>query len=79
MHTGGKRAWFRVKRHGYGVGLPAAWEGWLVLFLYIAAVVLSALLFSELVSLVVLAILTPVLILIAYIRSDAEWRWRNGD
>jgi len=78
MHSQEKKVWFRVKRLGYGVGLPVAWEGWLVLGLFLAAVVLSAVLFSELVSLAVLTVLTPAVLFIAYARSDDEWRWRNG-
>lgn len=73
-----KKIWFRVKRHGYGVGLPIAWEGWFVLTLYIGAIVLSAALYSELASLAVLILLTPILLAVAYVRSDDEWRWRDG-
>jgi hypothetical protein len=73
-----KRIWFRVKRHGYGVGLPVAWQGWLVLGLYLAAVTLSAVIFSEMISLIVLAVLTPIFVWLAYVHSDAEWHWRNG-
>jgi len=77
MH--GKKPWFRVKRHGYGVGLPIAWEGWLLLALFAGATVLAAASFSKLVSCVVLVFLTPIVILIARFRSDDVWRWRDGD
>lgn len=30
--------WFRAKRHGWGWGLPAAWQGWVVLVAYVATV-----------------------------------------
>lgn len=30
------RYWFPVKRYGWGWGLPATWEGWLVLVGYLA-------------------------------------------
>src|SRR3546814_6692541 len=26
-----ERPWFRAKRHGYGAGLPIAWQGWVML------------------------------------------------
>jgi hypothetical protein len=29
------KIWFKAKRYGYG-WVPVTWEGWLVLFLYIA-------------------------------------------
>ncbi len=71
-------AWFPVKRYGYGVGLPIAWQGWLTLVLYLAVTCLSGLLLSKLTTLVILAVLTPIVLLIAYFRSDDEWRWRDG-
>ena len=78
MRDARQKVWFRVKRQGYGVGLPVAWQGWLLLALFIAAVALSAAVWSELVSLVVLIILTPIFIILTRRHSDAEWRWRDG-
>jgi hypothetical protein len=74
-----EKAWFRVKKHGYGVGLPFKWQGWLLLVAYVSAVFLSALLHSETASLLVLLAFTPVVLAVAYWRCDDEWRWRNGD
>jgi hypothetical protein len=73
-----RKPWFRVKRYGYGVGLPIAWEGWLVLFLYLAAIVAASALISSMASLVVVVLLTPAVLYISYVRSDGEWRWRSG-
>lgn len=33
-----RRYWFHAKRYGYGWGLPATWEGWVVLAGYVGAV-----------------------------------------
>jgi hypothetical protein len=33
MSRGSPRYWFHAKRYGYGWGLPATWEGWVVLVL----------------------------------------------
>ena len=74
-----EKAWFRVKKHGYGVGLPITWQGWLLLVGYILAIGLTALLHFETASLVVLLALTPIVLGVAYMRSDDDWRWRNGD
>jgi hypothetical protein len=73
-----KKPWFCVKSHGYGVGLPVAWEGWLVLFLYLGTIVATAAMVSELASLIVAVLLAPLIVYISYARSDGEWRWRNG-
>ncbi len=31
--------WFPAKRYGWGWGLPTAWQGWVVLGLYFAALI----------------------------------------
>lgn len=39
------RYWFPAKRYGWGWGLPATWEGWVVLLAYLAALPLAVRLF----------------------------------
>ena len=72
-----KKAWFSVKRHGYGVDLPIAWEGWLVLLLYLAVVICSAVLLPPVATAIVLILSTAAILYVSYVRSDDEWRWRN--
>lgn len=72
-----QKPWFRVKRLGYGVGPPIAWEGWLALLLYAVVVALSSWLLSGLTFATVFVLSTAALIYIAYVRSDDEWRWRS--
>ena len=79
MPAESKKPWFAVKRFGYGVGLPIAWEGWLTLLAYVAAMSLSGILFSKLAFAIIAIPLSAVVIYIAYTRSDGEWRYRNGD
>ncbi len=38
----GKRYWFRAKTFGIGWGLPASWQGWVVLGLFVAGLSASA-------------------------------------
>lgn len=33
------RYWFHTRRYGWGWGLPATWEGWLVMGLYLGGMV----------------------------------------
>ena len=33
------KPWFRVKRFGYGAGMPVSWEGWVVLAVFLAIAV----------------------------------------
>jgi hypothetical protein len=34
-----KRFWFHARRYGWGWGLPATWEGWVVMALYVGGMV----------------------------------------
>lgn len=40
MDSQPKSYWFPAKRYGWGWGLPTAWQGWVVLLVYVAIVVL---------------------------------------
>jgi CHASE2 domain-containing sensor protein len=33
--------WFRAKRYGWGWGLPLAWQGWLVLAVFFASLLVG--------------------------------------
>ncbi len=72
--------WFAPKRYGYGAGLPVAWQGWLVLALYLAIVVLAAALLAPnlwaIFSVVIPA--TVILIVVAAQTTRGGWRWRWG-
>ena len=74
------RPWFRAKSHGYGAGLPIAWQGWFLLLVHIALVVgISVLLRDRPLAMticVVFAVLAPLPIYAA--RTDGGWRWRWG-
>lgn len=73
-----EKPWFAVKRVGYGVGLPIAWEGWLTLLAYVCAMVVAGVILSKFAFLVVAIFLSAAVVSIAHMRSDAEWRYRNG-
>lgn len=74
------RPWFRAKSHGYGTGLPIAWQGWVLLAAHIALIGGLALLLREqpvvLTILVVLAALAPMPLYRA--RTEGGWHWRWG-
>ena len=75
-----RRYWFYAKRYGYGWGLPATWEGWVVLIGYLAGAVGGVAIFPPDASmgpyLVYLTILTALLIAICCITGEPQrWRW----
>lgn len=79
------KPWFRVKRVGYGAGLPIAWQGWVAMLSYMAAVVGLAVLGERTRGMALagvilgIVLLTAVFVGIARARSDDEWRWRWGE
>ena len=74
------RPWFRAKSHGYGTGLPIAWQGWAMLAMHVALIMgLTMLLRGHpvvVVILVVLAALAPMPLYRA--RTEGGWHWRWG-
>ena len=78
------KPWFRVKRFGYGAGLPVSWEGWAVLAVFLALVLAISTLGAPLSVSHPLAyfaaIIAPsiALVWIAWRKSDRSWKWRNG-
>ena len=79
------KPWFEVKSFGYGAGLPIAWQGWVLLLSYMAAVIGLAVLAGQasgwalagIVALILL--LTGIFVVIAHARTRGEWRWRWGE
>ena len=78
--TSSRQYWFPAKRYGWGWGLPATWQGWAVLIIYLAAVAAlirlappstSPHLFWPL-----LAVATLLLGLVAWLKGEPpHWRW----
>lgn len=83
-NPGESKAWFAPKRHGYGAGLPIAWQGWAALVLYGAAVGLAAWLrhvpggAARGSSAVLFMIATAVLLVVTARKTRGGWKWRWG-
>lgn len=79
------KPWFRVKRLGYGAGLPCAWQGWVAMGLYMASLPAITLLGARYAAAhpiaYVLAVIAPtaLFVFVAWRKSDGPWRWRNGE
>ena len=77
------QAWFRMKRYGYGWGLPTRWQGWLVLAIYVCALLIAGLWFDRSRPLAFNAsviILTVLLIAICAWKGERpRWRWGGSD
>ncbi len=75
-----KKIWFPAKRYGWGWGPPVTWQGWLVLFGYLALSVLGAVFFFPPRQPYAFAAyeiaLTCILIIICWLKGEPpKWRW----
>ena len=75
--------WFKRKLYGWG-WIPATWQGWVVIFLYIIIVISAALGVDEAQSLkeIILKFILPIiissyfLIRISYLKGEPpKWQW----
>lgn len=80
--------WFRAKRYGWGWSLPASWQGWLVLGLYVLLSIGGALGLLPLLTadpllylvafLAYIGLLSVLLFLICLWKGEPpHWRWGN--
>jgi hypothetical protein len=74
------KPWFRVKRFGFGAGLPCSWEGWAVMAVFLVIVLGSGVLAQThpIVHIATILTATAVMVAIAWRKSDRPWKWRNG-
>lgn len=73
--------WFHPKRYGMGSGLPSAWQGWVVLLVFLLIVTGTAFMFAEEQPIIFFAIILPVtaiFMLIAAKTTPGGWKWRWG-
>jgi hypothetical protein len=75
------KPWFRVKRYGFGAGVPCSWEGWALLAAFLIIVIASAVMFTDrepLLHFGVVVVSTAIVIVVSWCKSDGPWKWRWG-
>lgn len=80
------KAWFASKRIGYGAGMPLCWQGWALLALFAAGLLLCSKIAFQLAPADIAPFFAAgamVIVIICFslvIRAKTEggWRWRNG-
>jgi hypothetical protein len=75
-----KKFWFPSKKFGWGWGLPVKWQGWVVLAIYVLAMLLNAIYFTPYrypISFAVCSfLLTAALIFVSWLKGEPpRWRW----
>jgi hypothetical protein len=72
--------WFAPKRYGWGGGVPIAWQGWVVVLVYIGLIVGATQLLQRspwaMFSLIFTA--TAIFTIIVVKTTRGGWRWRWG-
>ena len=74
------KAWFPIKRYGYGWSLPCKWQGWLSLIIYMSLVIFNHYILGseQQYALIFTFVLTTLFIILVYIKGE-EPRWQWGD
>jgi len=72
--------WFPAKKYGWGWGLPTAWQGWLIMVLYICLIISCVYFFppdnQSVLFFLSVTVLTVLLIIICLIKGEPpKWRW----
>ena len=84
MSTEKPKYWFPAKRYGLGWGPPTAWQGWVVLLVYLA-LVLGGIPFIQVsvgsvAYIAFVAVLTIALIAVCWVTGEPpRWRWGGRD
>jgi len=69
--------WFHVKSYGFGWGLPASWQGWVSLVIYIALVLTVILFAPQDTKFIFIGVLTILFVILVVFTGErpAKWRW----
>lgn len=72
--------WFPAKRYGWGWGLPSVWQGWLVMALFAAFVLVGAFMllptYGSFVFVAYTACLCVALVAVCWVKGERpSWRW----
>jgi len=75
-----KTYWFPAKRYGWGWGPPVVWQGKAVLVVFVALLVLGALMllphYGEVKFIIYCSILSLFLVAICWLKGEPpKWRW----
>jgi uncharacterized membrane protein YhaH (DUF805 family) len=83
MDTNEKPVWFRAKRYGWGWSWPCAWQGWVVLAVWLALLYGAALLLVPnhvILWIISLTVLCAALIVVCLMKGEKpRWRWGENE
>jgi hypothetical protein len=75
-----RQIWFPAKRYGWGWGLPVAWQGWVILIVWVVVVAVGASFLAGrhwAAYAVFMLFMAALLIGVCYAKGERpRWRWR---
>ncbi len=83
MNPNGKNIWFPAKKYGWGWGFPCAWQGWVVIGLFmVLSTMTQGFLFTSKKHIGLYIASTTILIAALFITcllkgEKPRWRWDN--
>lgn len=80
VKTTEKQIWFPAKKYGWGWGPPCAWQGWMVMVIFVVSLVIAGVLllpgghFGLWIASIVL--LVTGLMIVCFLKGEKpRWRW----
>lgn len=73
-----KKYWFHAKTFGFGWGLPASWQGWVVFAIYLALVIATVFFAPAVTRVPAIFVFTGLLIIVVIFTGERPARWRWG-
>jgi hypothetical protein len=78
-----KQFWFPAKQYGWGWGPPTVWQGWVVIAIFVLALLGGAVLllpsFGPVAFIIYSALLCVLLVAVCWAKGEPpSWRWGGG-
>jgi len=79
-----KAIWFPAKTHGIGWGLPARWQGWAVMAIYVLLMIAGSIVLTQpgwkmIVFPIYIVVLTILFVFVCWKKGDSlKWNWGKG-
>jgi hypothetical protein len=73
-----RRYWFGEKRYGWGWGLPTAWQGWVVVGVYLSVVLVASVAIPSLVGFLAIDLVATAVFITVLRRKGPTPRWHWG-
>jgi hypothetical protein len=72
------RPWFAAKRFGIGSGWPIAWQGWVALAVFVAAMAANLIYVGWPLKFVLEGVIVIAFCVVNAAKTKGGWRWRWG-